>query len=59
MVSEPAGESGAEIQVKAETLAVVARTASADEKPRLWKIVAGCRGPTMTSTSRAPTATFP
>ncbi len=30
----------AEIQVKDQTLAVVARTASADEKPRLWKIVA-------------------
>jgi len=29
----------AEIQVKDETLAVVARTASAAEKPRLWKIV--------------------
>jgi deazaflavin-dependent oxidoreductase (nitroreductase family) len=29
----------AEIQVKAETLSVVARTASAAEKPRLWKIV--------------------
>ena len=30
----------ATIQVKAETLAVVAHTASAAEKPRLWKIVA-------------------
>jgi deazaflavin-dependent oxidoreductase (nitroreductase family) len=29
----------AETQVKAETLSVVARTASAAEKPRLWKIV--------------------
>ena len=29
----------AKIQVKAEQLAVVARTASADEEPRLWKIV--------------------
>jgi deazaflavin-dependent oxidoreductase (nitroreductase family) len=29
----------AEIQVKAETLPVVARAASATEKPRLWKIV--------------------
>lgn len=29
----------ATIQVKAETLAVVARTASAGEKARLWKIV--------------------
>jgi deazaflavin-dependent oxidoreductase (nitroreductase family) len=29
----------AAIQVKAETLAVVAHTASAVEKPRLWKIV--------------------
>jgi deazaflavin-dependent oxidoreductase (nitroreductase family) len=29
----------AEIQVKDQTLAVVARTASASEKPRLWKIV--------------------
>ena len=29
----------AEIQVKAQTLAVVARTASAEDKPRLWKIV--------------------
>jgi deazaflavin-dependent oxidoreductase (nitroreductase family) len=29
----------ATIQVKAETLAVVARTASVTEKPRLWKIV--------------------
>ncbi len=29
----------ATIQVQAETLAVVARTASAAEKPRLWKIV--------------------
>jgi deazaflavin-dependent oxidoreductase (nitroreductase family) len=29
----------ATIQVKDETLAVVARTASAAEKPRLWKIV--------------------
>ena len=29
----------ARIQVKADELAVVARTASADEKPRLWKIV--------------------
>ena len=29
----------ATIQVKAETLAVVARTASATEKARLWKIV--------------------
>ena len=30
----------ATIEVKAETLAVVAHTASAAEKPRLWKIVA-------------------
>lgn len=30
----------AEIQVKAETLPVVAHAASATEKPRLWKIVA-------------------
>jgi deazaflavin-dependent oxidoreductase (nitroreductase family) len=30
----------AEIQVKDQTLGVVARTASAEEKPRLWKIVA-------------------
>lgn len=29
----------ADIQVKAETLPVVARAASATEKPRLWKIV--------------------
>jgi deazaflavin-dependent oxidoreductase (nitroreductase family) len=29
----------ADIHVKAETLSVVARTASAAEKPRLWKIV--------------------
>jgi deazaflavin-dependent oxidoreductase (nitroreductase family) len=29
----------AEIQVKDQTMAVVARTASATEKPRLWKIV--------------------
>ena len=29
----------AEIQVKAETLPVVARVASTTEKPRLWKIV--------------------
>src|ERR1700761_417823 len=29
----------AEIQVKADQLAVVAHTASAEEKPRLWKIV--------------------
>jgi deazaflavin-dependent oxidoreductase (nitroreductase family) len=29
----------AEIQVKDQTLAVVARTASALEKPRLWKLV--------------------
>ena len=29
----------ATIQVKAETLAVAARTASAAEKPRLWKVV--------------------
>jgi deazaflavin-dependent oxidoreductase (nitroreductase family) len=29
----------AEIQVKDQTIAVVARTASASEKPRLWKIV--------------------
>ena len=29
----------ATIQVKADQLAVVAHTASADEKPRLWKIV--------------------
>ena len=29
----------ARIQVKADEFAVVARTASADEKPRLWKIV--------------------
>jgi deazaflavin-dependent oxidoreductase (nitroreductase family) len=29
----------AKIQVKADELAVVAHTASADEKPRLWKIV--------------------
>jgi deazaflavin-dependent oxidoreductase (nitroreductase family) len=29
----------AEIQVKDQTLAVVARTASASEKPRLWKLV--------------------
>lgn len=29
----------AEIQVKDQTLAVVAHTASADEKPRLWQIV--------------------
>ncbi len=30
---------GAEIQVKDQTLAVVARTATADEKPRLWKVL--------------------
>jgi deazaflavin-dependent oxidoreductase (nitroreductase family) len=29
----------AEVQVRAERVAVRARTASADEKPRLWKIV--------------------
>jgi deazaflavin-dependent oxidoreductase (nitroreductase family) len=29
----------AKIQVKADELAVVAHTATADEKPRLWKIV--------------------
>ena len=29
----------AKIQVKADEFAVVARTASVDEKPRLWKIV--------------------
>jgi deazaflavin-dependent oxidoreductase (nitroreductase family) len=29
----------ADIQVKAETFSVAARTASAAEKPRLWKIV--------------------
>jgi deazaflavin-dependent oxidoreductase (nitroreductase family) len=29
----------ARIQVKADHLPVIARTASADEKPRLWKIV--------------------
>jgi deazaflavin-dependent oxidoreductase (nitroreductase family) len=29
----------AKIQVKADALAVVARTASANEKPRLWKIM--------------------
>lgn len=29
----------AKIQVKGDELAVVARTATADEKPRLWKIV--------------------
>lgn len=29
----------AEIQVKDQTLAVIARTASASEKPRLWKLV--------------------
>ncbi len=32
-------EPDATIQVQAETLAVVARTASAAEKPRLWEIV--------------------
>jgi len=32
-------EPRAEIQVKAEHLPVVARTASDDEKPRLWQIV--------------------
>jgi len=31
----------AAIQVKADTLPVTARTASADEKARLWKIVTG------------------
>jgi deazaflavin-dependent oxidoreductase (nitroreductase family) len=31
----------AKIQVKADEFAVVARTASAEEKPRLWKIVTG------------------
>ena len=31
----------AEIQVKGEHLPVVARTATADEKPRLWRIVSG------------------
>ena len=31
----------AEIQVKADVIAVVARTASASEKPRLWDIVRG------------------
>ncbi len=30
---------GAEIQVKADILPVIARTASPDEKPRLWSIV--------------------
>jgi deazaflavin-dependent oxidoreductase (nitroreductase family) len=29
----------AEVQVKAERIPVIARTASDDEKPRLWKIV--------------------
>lgn len=32
---------GAEIQVRAQHLPVTARTASADEKPRLWKIMTG------------------
>jgi deazaflavin-dependent oxidoreductase (nitroreductase family) len=32
---------GAEIQVKAEHIRVAARTASPDEKPRLWAIVTG------------------
>ena len=31
----------AEIQVKGDHIPVTARTASADEKPRLWQIVAG------------------
>lgn len=31
----------ATIQVRADELAVVARTASAEEKPRLWKIMTG------------------
>jgi deazaflavin-dependent oxidoreductase (nitroreductase family) len=31
----------AEIQVRGEHLPVVARTAAADEKPRLWKIMTG------------------
>lgn len=30
---------GAEIQVKAEVIPVIARTATADEKPRLWAIM--------------------
>ncbi|MBE1536849.1 nitroreductase family deazaflavin-dependent oxidoreductase [Actinomadura algeriensis] len=32
-------EPGAEIQVRAELLRVTARTASEDERPRLWKIM--------------------
>lgn len=32
----------AEIQVKAEHMAVTARTAGEDEKPRLWKIMTDC-----------------
>ncbi|MFC5754459.1 nitroreductase family deazaflavin-dependent oxidoreductase [Actinomadura rugatobispora] len=34
-------EPRAELQVRAEHVPVVARTASADERPRLWKIMAG------------------
>jgi deazaflavin-dependent oxidoreductase (nitroreductase family) len=33
--------SDAEIQVRAEVIPVTARAASADEKPRLWKVVTG------------------
>ena len=46
----------ADIQVKAETLPVVAHAASANEKPRLWKS-SPTSGPTTTSTSREPIAT--
>ena len=34
-------EPRAEIQVKGDHIAVEARTASTDEKPRLWKIMTG------------------
>ena len=39
MVSEPHREPAAQIQVQADTVPVVAHTASDDKKPRLWRIV--------------------
>ena len=53
------GEPDAEIQVHGERIPVTARTASDEEKPRLWADRDRGAGPTTTSTSPAPTASIP
>ena len=52
--AEPPGAPEAEIQVKAEHLPVMARTASPEEKPRLWSIVSEAVAELSTSTRPGP-----